>query len=77
MNNLIKKQRKFNTGDDVVYIKPNMGLSFEISNDTIGTVSIKGDEVMYWLENDDYCEVEEKDLYTKIEALDFLKEVLI
>lgn len=69
-------KNKFNAGDTVIYIYRNdQYKQYEVSSEIIENVVFSKDSLHYWLENGG-AEIQEKDLYTKEEAIKFLKEVL-
>lgn len=67
---------KFSPNDKAVYIFKNDELKcYEVSNVTIENVVFSKDGLHYWLESG-YSEIKEGDLYTKEEAIEFLRGVL-
>lgn len=66
---------KFNPNDKAVYIFQNESKCYEVSNVTIENVLFSKDGTYYWLENGS-SDLEESDLYTKEEAIEFLRGVL-
>ena len=71
-----KMKNKFNVGDKVIHIKIILSSFFEVGTDVINSINENQGKVTYWLENDDYKDVDEKELYTKQEAIEFLKKAL-
>jgi hypothetical protein len=74
-------KNKFNAGDEVIYISKSGTCLYKVANQEIDTVlltknSISGEDIVdYRLTNID-GDVPESYLYTKEEAIEFLKGVL-
>jgi len=71
-------KNKYNAGDNVIMIEEKTQadfLSYRVSNETIESVVLYKDKVDYYSESGD-MEIPEKYLYTKEEAMEFLKGAL-
>jgi hypothetical protein len=67
-------KNKFNIGDNVVFLYDDFG-TYEVSKEIVSDVKIIKNRIAYSL-LESHGDVKEEELYTKEEAIEFLKGVL-
>tara|TARA_R110000822_G_scaffold149775_1_gene288838 strand:+ start:123 stop:329 length:207 start_codon:yes stop_codon:yes gene_type:complete len=67
-------KNKFNIGDNVVFFYDDFG-TYEVSKEIVSDVKIIKNRIAYSL-LESHGDVKEEELYTKEEAIEFLKGVL-